>query len=56
MYIFLKNWQKSYSYPWYIKYINRQYLFQNEHSVVEELLQFFIGVIDAQLFKGVHLK
>ena len=33
-----------------------QYLFQNEHGVIEELLQFFVGIVDTQLLKGVHLK
>ena len=32
------------------------YLFQNKHGVVEELLEFFIGVIDAELLKRIHLK
>lgn len=30
-------------------------LLQNEHSVVEELLQLLIGVVDTQLLKGVEL-
>lgn len=30
-------------------------LLQNEHSVVEELLQLLIGVVDAQLLEGVEL-
>ena len=31
------------------------FLFKYEHVVVEELLQFFIGEVDAQLFEGVEL-
>ena len=31
-------------------------LLQNEHGVVEQLLQLLVGVVDAQLLKGVHLK
>ncbi len=31
-------------------------LLQDEHGVVEELLQFLIGVVDAQLLKWVQLK
>lgn len=31
-------------------------LLQDKHGVVEELLQLFIGVVDAQLFKGVVLQ
>ena len=38
------------------EYKQAQYLFQNKHGVIEELLQFFIGIVDAELFKGVHLK
>lgn len=30
-------------------------LLQDEHGVVEELLQLLIGVVDAQLLEGVHL-
>ena len=32
------------------------FLFKNEHSVVEKLLEFFVGQVDTQLFKGVVLK
>ena len=31
-------------------------LLQDEHGVVEQLLQLLVGVVDAQLLKGVHLK
>ena len=31
-------------------------LLQDEHGVVEELLQLLIGVVDAQLLEGVHLE
>lgn len=31
-------------------------LLQDEHGVVEELLQLLVRVVDAQLFEGVHLK
>ena len=31
-------------------------LLQDEHGVVEELLQLLIGVVDAQLLKGVVLQ
>lgn len=31
------------------------YLFQNEHGVIEKLLQFLIGIVDTELLKGVHL-
>ena len=31
-------------------------LFQNEHGVVEKLLKFLIGVVDAKLLEGVELK
>jgi hypothetical protein len=30
------------------------FLFKNEHMVVEELLEFFVGEVDAQLFEGVE--
>ena len=30
-------------------------LLQDEHGVVEELLQLLVGVVDAQLLEGVHL-
>jgi hypothetical protein len=30
------------------------FLFKDEHMVVEELLEFFVGEIDAQLFEGVE--
>ena len=32
------------------------FLFQDEHVVVEELLQLLVGEVDAQLFKGVVLQ
>lgn len=32
------------------------FLFQNEHRMIEKLLQLFIGVINAQLFEGVQLE
>ena len=31
------------------------FLFQNKHGVVEKLLQFLIGEVDAQLLQGVEL-
>ena len=31
-------------------------LLQYKHSMIEQLLQLLIGVIDAQLFEGIHLK
>ena len=31
------------------------FLFKNEHVVVKELLQFFIGEVDAKLLEGVEL-
>ena len=31
-------------------------LLQDEHRVVEQLLQLLIGVVDAQLLEGVHLR
>jgi len=31
------------------------FLFQNEHMMIEELLQFFVSEIDAQLFETVVL-
>jgi hypothetical protein len=31
-------------------------LFQDEHVVIEELLQLLVGVIDAELFKAVLIK
>ena len=31
------------------------FLFQNEHMVVEKLLQFFVGEIDAELLEAVEL-
>ena len=31
-------------------------LLQDEHGVVEELLQLLVGVVDAQLFEGVDLE
>ena len=31
-------------------------LLQDEHGVVEELLEFLIGVVDAELLKGVELQ
>jgi len=31
------------------------FLFQNEHVMIEELLQFFVSEIDAQLFETVVL-
>lgn len=31
-------------------------LFQHKHVVVEKLLQFFIGEVDAELLKGVELQ
>ena len=31
-------------------------LLQDEHGVVEELLQFLVGVVDTQLLKGVELQ
>ena len=31
-------------------------LFQDEHGVVEQLLQLLVGVVDAQLLKGVQLQ
>jgi len=31
-------------------------LLQDEHGVVEELLQLLVGVVDAQLLKGVQLE
>ena len=30
-------------------------LLQDEHGVVEELLQLLVGVVDTQLLEGVHL-
>jgi hypothetical protein len=32
------------------------FLFQNEHVVVEELLQFFVDEVNPQLLKAVELK
>ena len=32
------------------------FLFKNEHVMVEELLETFVGVIDAQLFKSVEIE
>lgn len=32
------------------------FLLQDEHVVIEELLQFFVGYINAKLFKGVELE
>ena len=32
------------------------FLFQHKHVMVEELLQTFIGVVNAQLFEGVVLR
>merc|ERR1712168_1495063 len=32
------------------------FLFKDEHVVVEELLQFFVGEVDAKLFKGVEIE
>lgn len=31
------------------------FLLQDEHGVVEQLLQLLVGVVDAQLLEGVHL-
>ena len=31
------------------------FLFNDEHGVVEQLLQFLIGVVDAQLLERIHL-
>jgi hypothetical protein len=31
------------------------FLFEDEHVMVEELLQFFVGEVDTQLFKTVEL-
>ena len=31
------------------------FLFQNKHGVIEKLLQFLIGEVDAQLLQGVEL-
>lgn len=30
------------------------FLFENEHGVIEQLLEFLIGVVDTHLFKGVQ--
>ncbi len=32
------------------------FLFENEHVMIEELLELFVHKIDPQLFKGVELK
>merc|ERR1712066_1021408 len=32
------------------------FLFKDEHMVVEELLEFFVGEVDAQLFESVEAK
>ena len=32
------------------------HLLEDEHGVVEQLLQLLVGVVDAQLLKGIELK